>query len=264
MFSADDLFTKLQPHYEHLILSRLLDPSTTSVLPSPTKSGTEAHNALESSLHSTLNSSSQEHTVVCKCGRRVCLASNDSIEDYTFLFIGTSDSPALVNMMMTFNKNVFYTYNPSNAICEKETAKINKALMKRYYLVERAKDASIVGIVAGTLGVAKYKDMIDHLKSLLKAAGKKSYTFVVGKLNPAKLANFAEVDLYVLVACPESCLLDQAEFYRPVVSPLEIEMACNQGRQWTGEYSTDFRELLPGRFCFLFLCFVFELREAGL
>lgn len=30
----------------------------------------------------------------------------------------------------------------------------------------------------------------------------------MGKLNAAKMANFMEVDIYVLVACPESSLLD--------------------------------------------------------
>lgn len=30
---------------------------------------------------------------------------------------------------------------------------INKALMRRYYLVQKAKDAEIIGIVVGTLGI---------------------------------------------------------------------------------------------------------------
>lgn len=30
----------------------------------------------------------------------------------------------------------------------------------------------------------------------------------MGKLNVAKMANFMEVDVYVLVACPESSLVD--------------------------------------------------------
>ena len=34
------------------------------------------------------------------------------------------------------------------------------------------------------------------------------YTVAVGKLNPAKLANFMEIDIYVLVACPHCSLLD--------------------------------------------------------
>ncbi|RUS80213.1 hypothetical protein EGW08_012038 [Elysia chlorotica] len=250
-YVADDVYMKLKSNFQDLVFSRLLDPSTT-LLSNYSFGLHKVSNSLDASSHQLIHKSSdQDQATVCKCGRYISLPFGSTLEDYTFLFIGASESSALVNMMMTFNKNNFYTYDPSKSSCEKETVKINKALMKRYYLIERTKDANIVGIVAGTLGVAKYKDMIDHLKVLLKAAGKKSYTFVVGKLNPAKLANFAEVDIYVLVACPESCLLEQTEFYRPVVSPLEVEMACNQAREWTGDYSTDFRDLLPGGSMFI-------------
>ena len=34
------------------------------------------------------------------------------------------------------------------------------------------------------------------------------YTIAVGKLNPAKMANFMEIDIFVLVACPENSLMD--------------------------------------------------------
>ncbi|XP_041045258.1 2-(3-amino-3-carboxypropyl)histidine synthase subunit 2-like [Carcharodon carcharias] len=121
--------------------------------------------------------------------------------------------------------------------------------MKRYYMIERAKDAHVVGILVGSLGVADYLSTIGHLKSIVKQAGKKSYTFVIGKLNAAKLANIMEVDIYVLVACPENSLLDSSEFYRPVLTPFQMEVACNQVRKWTGEYITDFRDLLPGACC---------------
>ena len=152
----------------------------------------------------------------------------------------------LTNLMMTFNKCPFYTYNPQNQVCRKETLNVNRALMKRYYLVEKAKDAGVVGIVAGTLGVTEYLAIIAHLKDIIKKAGKKSYTFVVGKLNVAKLANFMEVDVFVLVSCPENSLLDSQEFYKPVLTPFEMELACNRAREWTGDYVTDFRHLLPG------------------
>ncbi|XP_009570449.1 PREDICTED: diphthamide biosynthesis protein 2, partial [Fulmarus glacialis] len=68
----------------------------------------------------------------------------------------------------------------------------------------------------------------------------------VGKPNPAKLANFLEVDIFVLVACAQNSLLDSSDFYRPVVTPYELELACNPAREWTGNYLTDFRDLLPG------------------
>ena len=48
----------------------------------------------------------------------------------------------------------------------------------------------------------------------------------VGKLNVPKMANFLEIDIYVLVACPENSLVDSHEFYKPVVTPFEMELAC--------------------------------------
>ncbi len=50
------------------------------------------------------------------------------------------------------------------------------------------------------------------------------YTFVVGKLNPNKLANFPEIDVFVAVACPENSLINDKEFYRPVITPYEFEV----------------------------------------
>ena len=53
-------------------------------------------------------------------------------------------------------------------------------------------------ILAGTLGVRGCVDTIDSLGKLCSRAGKKFYTFVMGKLNVAKLANFMEIDVRAL------------------------------------------------------------------
>ncbi len=80
--------------------------------------------------------------------------------------------------------------------------------MRRYAVVQKARDADVFGILVGTLGVANYLPLIKHIRDILKRAHKKSYTISVGKLNPAKLANFLEVECFVLVACPENSLID--------------------------------------------------------
>merc|ERR1712243_172738 len=69
-------------------------------------------------------------------------------------------------------------------------------------------------------------------------AGKRAYTFLVGKPNVAKLANFPEIDVFVLVACTELTFIDSKEFLQPVVTPWDLER--------TGEYVTDYKALLPG------------------
>ena len=63
---------------------------------------------------------------------------------------------------------------------------------------------------------------------VIRAAGKRPYTFLVGKPNVAKLANFPEIDVFVLVACPEMSFIDSRDFLQPVVTPWELEMACNR------------------------------------
>ncbi|PPD98935.1 hypothetical protein GOBAR_DD04059 [Gossypium barbadense] len=55
------------------------------------------------------------------------------------------------------------------------------------------KNANMVGILVGTLGVAGHLHMIRQMKELIMLAGKKAYTLVIGRPNPTKLANFPEV-----------------------------------------------------------------------
>ena len=68
-------------------------------------------------------------------------------------------------------------------------------------------------------------DIINHLRQIIKNAGKKSYTFLIGKINVPKLANFMEIDMFVIVACPENSLIDSKDFFKPIVTPFELEIA---------------------------------------
>ena len=79
------------------------------------------------------------------------------------------------------------------------------------------------------------------MTSSIKSAGKKCYTFLVGKPNVPKLANFPEVDVFVLVACPENSVIDAKEFMQPVITPFELDVALNQARDWTGDFAADFQ-----------------------
>ncbi|KAM6953299.1 2-(3-amino-3-carboxypropyl)histidine synthase subunit 2 [Aplochiton taeniatus] len=182
---------------------------------------------------------------VSQFGRQFVLRGGLTIKDYSFFFIG-QECATLRNFMMTWNFCTFCSFNPVTLTGRTESVSVNRALMKRYYAIERAKDASVVGILVGTLGVAEYLTIILQLKDVIHTAGKKSYMFAMGKLNAAKLANFLEVDIYVLIACPENSLLDSSDFYKPVVTPFEMEVACNKNRIWSEDYITDFRHLLPG------------------
>ncbi|RYO88798.1 hypothetical protein DL766_002972 [Monosporascus sp. MC13-8B] len=111
-------------------------------------------------------------------------------------------------------------------------------LRRRYGLVVRLATASIIGILVNTLSVKNYVATIGALRARIAAAGKKSYTVVVGKLNAAKLANFAEVDGWVVVGCWEAGLVEQDGLWKPVVTPFELALALRgeETRVWTGKW----------------------------
>ncbi|KAJ1917424.1 Diphthamide biosynthesis protein 2 [Tieghemiomyces parasiticus] len=176
-------------------------------------------------------------------GRSYTLPDNAKLEDYSIFYIG-ADSLALSNLALTHNQCSIYNYDPKTDRITEQTPRNSKNLMKRYFMLQKAKDADVIGIVAGTLGVAHYMDVIAHIKLQIRQAGKKYYQFVMGKINVAKMANFMEIDAFVLVACPENSLIDSKEFYRPIVTPYELELSLRSDLEWTGKYITDFDQLL--------------------
>ncbi|KWU43212.1 diphthamide biosynthesis protein [Rhodotorula sp. JG-1b] len=166
----------------------------------------------------------------------------DCVDDCALVWIG-GESLALNNVLLTHGRCRVWSYDPATRSSRLESGRTNRMLMRRYATVEKAKDADVIGILVGTLGVAAYLPLITHLRQLIASHQKKSYTVAVGKLNPAKLANFIEVECFVLVACPENSMVDSKEFLRPIVTPFELELALTS-KAWTGDYILDFAQLL--------------------
>ncbi|KAF7660904.1 hypothetical protein LDENG_00272870 [Lucifuga dentata] len=233
--TEDDLQALLSPEYPNIVVSTLVLEGEQCC-----SQGQTIHQHNDS-----CPSDQNNDKIVFQFGRRFALKSGASVADYNMFYIG-QEGATLRNFMMTWNRCSFCSFDPLTMRGRTESVGINRALMKRYYAIERAKDANVVGILVGTLGVADYLTIIQQLKETIHRAGKKSYMFAMGKLNVAKLANFLEIDIFVLIACPENSLLDLSEFYRPVVTPFEMEVACNKKRDWSEEYVTDFHHLLPG------------------
>ncbi|KYM82293.1 Diphthamide biosynthesis protein 2 [Atta colombica] len=119
-------------------------------------------------------------------------------------------------------------------------------LKRRRFLIEKLRDAKVVGIVVATLGIQEYLTAINTVKRILKQKNKKSYLLSVGKINPAKLANFTEIDAFVVIACPENEVFDSRDFFKPILTVYEVELAFNSAREFSPQYFMDFRQILPG------------------
>ncbi|KAH9850904.1 diphthamide biosynthesis protein [Lenzites betulinus] len=169
---------------------------------------------------------------------------DDASPEESVVFYVGGESLTLTNLLLTHASYEVYSYDPATRETRRESGRTNKLLMRRYAVVQKSRDADVIGILVGTLGVANYLPLITHLRSIIRKAHKKSYTVTVGKPNPAKLANFLEIECFVLVACPENSLLDAKEFLRPIVTPYELEVALQPTQSWTGRYILNFDQLL--------------------
>ncbi|XXH05330.1 long-chain fatty acid transporter fat1 [Hypoxylon texense] len=166
---------------------------------------------------------------------------DSKIHEYHLFHISTPPTSLLLTLSSRLASLRIYSTPSSPYMSTSETPDPSATpgmLRRRYALVIRLATASIIGILVNTLSVKNYMSTISTLKSQIAAAGKKSYTVVVGKLNAAKLANFAEIDGWVVVGCWESGLVEQEGLWKPVVTPFELGLALQgeESRIWTGEW----------------------------
>lgn len=191
-------------------------------------------------------------------GRRFPLAPGRCLEEYGAFYVGGSGAscdpdldPDLSRLLLGWApEQPFFSCCPDTGRTHDEGARAGRLRARRRYLVERARDAHVVGLLVGTLGVARHQEALAHLRNLTQAAGKRSYVLALGRPTPPKLANFPEVDVFVLLACPLGALAPQpsGSFFRPILSPCELEAACNPAWPSPGlaPHLTHYADLLPG------------------
>ncbi|OLY80104.1 Diphthamide biosynthesis protein 2 [Smittium mucronatum] len=100
-----------------------------------------------------------------------------------------------------------FSYDPKTLVFRQESISVNRYLGRRYMKV------------------------IENLKQVLRQHRIKFYTILAGKINPAKMANFLEIEVFVTVACPENSLIDSKDFSQPVITPLEMLLALQHPAQ---------------------------------
>ncbi|KAL4885892.1 hypothetical protein BJY04DRAFT_205166 [Aspergillus karnatakaensis] len=142
--------------------------------------------------------------------------------------------------------HIYPTDGPTGVDVKPLPASTSAVLRRRYAILTRLSTVPIFGILVNTLSVKNYLHIVEHVRDKIAEAGKKSYMFVVGKLNAAKVANFSEIGGWVVIGCWESSLVDSKDFWKPVITPFELEFALkgDEERVWTGAWQSDFQSVL--------------------
>lgn len=175
-------------------------------------------------------------------------ADTDSLGGWHLFHISQPPNSLLLTLSSRVASiHVFPTDSHSNDSVQTNSAQsLRRALNRRYALLTSVSTESIFGILINTLSVKNYLHIAEHIRDQILKAGKKSYTFVVGKLNAAKVANFSEIGAWVVIGCWESSLIDSKDFWKPVITPFELGLALQSDseRIWTGAWTSDWQVLL--------------------
>eukprot|EP00166_Cyanidium_caldarium_P002721 ctg_266.g122 len=136
------------------------------------------------------------------------------------------------------------------------SAALYPLLRRRLAIVRRVRsEARIFGLVAASVGAAGHSEVLEHLKRVLRHVGRHYYVLYVGKMTPTKLANFAEIDAFVVISDAQTAAeLDavQRDYWRPLITPYEMHIALLSADEGElaqrccdlAQYSFDFREVL--------------------
>ncbi|KAK7534820.1 putative diphthamide synthesis protein-domain-containing protein [Phyllosticta citribraziliensis] len=170
-----------------------------------------------------------------------------ALREYQLFHI--SDPPTALLLTLSSRVAAIHIYPTTGEISTRPQALLAtsaQTLRRRYALLTRLSTVPVFGILINTLSVKNYLHVVEHVKRIIAEADKKSYTFVVGKINAAKVANFSEVGGWVVIGCWESSLIESKEFWRPIITPFELQLALksDEERIWTGEWTGDFEAVL--------------------
>lgn len=219
-------------------------------------------------LNNLKNFKAKELHLVCYCGDEIAKLSEfgelltvtdcenkqdtESDDSRVCLFIG-SDNQRFFNLSLSTKAGKWFIYDVKSGCGNEKNPLTAKYIRRRYYYIEKCKDAVTLGLIVATLTADGYLDVVKRLQVMAKSRGIKTQIISVGRINPAKLANFLEIDCFVLIGCPFNNMYESKEFYKPIVSVFEAEMALNPSwhMRYPDSYVSDFKELLPNGKSFL-------------
>lgn len=120
----------------------------------------------------------------------------ESLSEWQLFHI--SDPPTALLLTLASRVATIHIYPTDQTGNENEDVKpleasTTRALGRRYAILTSLSTVPIFGILINTLSVKNYLHIVEHVKRKIAEADKKSYMFVVGKLNAAKVANFSEI-----------------------------------------------------------------------
>ena len=142
-----------------------------------------------------------------------------------FLYIGSGNFHPL-GMMISTAKDVMVCDPYTNKVTFKELTDFKDMILRqRYGAITRSKNAKNFGIIISYKKGQNRYDLAKKLKKLIIKKSKNAYFIFVDFLNPANLESFRDIDCFVSTACPRIAIDDYLSYKKPIITPVELEIA---------------------------------------
>lgn len=147
-----------------------------------------------------------------------------------FLFIGSGMFHP-VGLLMSTKKPVIAADPYTNSVKKQEIEDTkNNLLRQRYGAILVCRDARKVGILIGLKRGQQRLNLAYRLQQMLHTTGKQSILITLDEFSPVALQGF-DLDCYVSTACPRIAIDDYIQYKKPIVTPVELEIALGR-RTW--------------------------------
>lgn len=144
-----------------------------------------------------------------------------------YLYVGTGNFHPL-GVSIATKKKVVIGDPYSNEIRDVGSLK-EKILRQRYAAIEKTKHGEKVGIIVGEKTGQKRIMLAEKLKGLLEKNNKKACLISLNEIKPEYLS-YLNYDCFVCTACPRIAIDDYLRYEKPMLTPVEIEIALGKRR----------------------------------
>jgi 2-(3-amino-3-carboxypropyl)histidine synthase len=153
---------------------------------------------------------------------------NDQID--CFLYIGSGTFHP-VGLLMSTKKPVIAADPYTNSVKKQEIEDMkNNFLRQRYGAILACRNARRFGILIGLKRGQQRLTSAMEVERMLHDAGRQSLLITQDEFSPVALQGF-DLDCYVSTACPRLAIDDYLQYKKPIITPIELEIALGR-REW--------------------------------
>lgn len=152
-----------------------------------------------------------------------------------FLFVGTGNFHPL-GVALSTGKKVFALDMERGEL--RDMSDVSEPILRRRFAaITRAQDAQSFGILIGEKEGQRRLGLAKKVRGMLEEKGRSGYFIALREINPDVLLPFRGLDAFVNTACPRITIDDTARYKKPVLTPVELEIALGI-RDWE-DYAMD-------------------------